>query len=163
MNYSFRYRNTALDYMLFKLGNAYHQWTAIVNIIFVAGFAILIYFRWNDTNLLGRILMIFGLLIFPVFQPLAMFLTSLGTAAQIQVDTTLTFRDRDMQILVKGHDQSIPYEKMYPLVKRRTHIVVVPDAAHAFILPIRVMGEQREAFYRDVEARIDALSTHAAG
>lgn len=161
MQYEFTYRNTPGDYLRFRLDNTYHVWTGIVNIVFTVVFVVLLFTRFGSTNLLGKILIIIGLLVFPVIQPLAMYLVARKESGKIQVETTLRFNESGMQILVQEHRQDFLWRDMYPLVKRSTMIIVTPDGMHAYLIPNRAMGDQREAFWQFSEEQIRKYSKHA--
>ncbi|MDO4804603.1 MAG: hypothetical protein Q4A32_07270 [Lachnospiraceae bacterium] len=142
--YSFTYRNTPQDFFWFYIGNVYSQWTAIVNVVVTGGMIALIFSRWNSSGGFFRCLMIFGLLLYPVFQPLALYMRGMKSAEQIEVETTLTFDDDGMGIIVVNHRQKIPWQGFSP-VARRPHLTVIsPDGTHIYLLPDRVTGEQKD-------------------
>lgn len=145
--YSFTYRNSAADFFKFRMSGIYHQWTVVVNFVFTFAFACLIYARWDTTNVFGKILMLAGLLAFPVIQPLAVFIASAGEAKKIPVDTTLTFDEKGMGIQVQKHHQLIFWRDFYNAKIHHGYLLVIPDGLHAYLIPDRVLEGKKQALY----------------
>ena len=145
MRYEYTYRNTPGDYWKFRMENYYRNWTALVSIIFTLSILALTISKWNETNGLGKAILIILLLVFPVLQPLYIYMVSIRDAQALQVDTTLSFDESGMEIKVQKHLQRIPWKSFVPDEKggrmaifRKSMLVVVPDQMHAYLLPNRV-------------------------
>ena len=143
MRFEYTYRNTPGDYWFFYIGNVYRQWTAVVNFVFTAAVLALMVSRWQDSSSFFRGLMVFALLIFPVFQPLAIWLYSLKSAERIREQTTLAFEDKGFVIRVKDHVQNISWNDFQGVQERKKLIVLIPDGEHAYLLPDRIVGDDR--------------------
>jgi hypothetical protein len=131
--------------------NYYRNWTAIVSIVFTLSILALAIARWNATNGLGKAILIILLLVFPLFQPLFIYMTSIRDAQAVQVDTTLSFDTTGMEIKVQKHVQRIPWKSFVPdekgggmAIGRKSMLVVVPDQVHAYLLPNRVFRSDAE-------------------
>lgn len=156
MKYEYTYRNTPGDYWKFRMENYYRNWTALVSIIFTLSILALTIAKWNATNGLGKAFMIIFLLVFPVFQPLYTYMTSIRDAQAVKVDTTLAFDTTGMEIKVQKHVQRIPWKAFVPdekgggmAILRKSMLVVVPDQAHAYLLPNRVfepLAQKKELY-----------------
>lgn len=156
MKFEYTFRPTAADYMRFYLGNTYHSVMAAVNIIFTGAMIALAISKFTSTNILGKVLIILAICIFPVFQPLAVYLRSRKDAARVnQEDTWVGFNDSGMHIRVKDHEQIIMWRDIYPAVVRKTQVVCAPDGMHAYLLSNRILGDTREAFiaYHDEQVQ----------
>lgn len=147
MKYQYTYRNTPADYFRFYMGNVYRNWTGIINVIFTAAFLVLAVRKWAEYPLWARALCILAALIFPLFQPLALWGRSVRQAESITEDTVLSFDGSGMEIRVQDHVQRIPWNRFFArgLVKLRGLLVVIPDGNHAYLLPDRVTGAEKEA------------------
>jgi hypothetical protein len=131
--------------------NYYRNWTAIVSIVFTLSILALAIAKWNATNGLGKAILIILLLVFPLFQPLFIYMTSIRDAQAVQVDTTLSFDTTGMEIKVQKHVQRIPWKSFVPdekgggmAIGRKSMLVVVPDQVHAYLLPNRVFRSDAE-------------------
>lgn len=147
MKFEYTFRPTASDYMQFYLGNTYHSMMAAVNVIFTCAMVALAIAKFGETNVLGKILIILAICIFPVFQPLAVYLRSRRDAARVnQEDTWVGFNDSGMHIRVKQHEQIILWRDIYPAVVRKSMVICAPDGVHAYLLSNRVLGDTKDAF-----------------
>nr|MCR5674520.1 hypothetical protein [Lachnospiraceae bacterium] len=157
MHYEYTYRNTPGDYWRFYMSNIYHQWTAVVNVVFtIAAFALLIA-KFRGAHPILQAGMIFLCCIFPVLQPLAIWLRAKKQAESIKPETTLTFDDGGFGIRVKTHRQYILWRDFQGVSRRWDLTVLLPDEAHAYLLPDRVTGEEKEALFRDVSNAINKV------
>ena len=151
MKYEYTYRNTPEDYWLFRMENYYRNWTGLVSVVFTASILALMFSKWNATNGLGKALLILFLLLFPVFQPLLVYFVSIRDAQAIKVDTTLSFDGKGMEIRVRQHRQRISWKDFIPdkqgggmVMLRKSMLVIVPDQAHAYLIPNRALGTAEE-------------------
>ena len=83
MKYEYTFRNTAGDYALFYLGNTYHSMMAIVNLIFTAAMIALAVAKFGSLGIAFRGVLIFGIILFPVIQPLAIYVRSTKDVKQV--------------------------------------------------------------------------------
>lgn len=160
MSYEYTFRNTASDFFWFRLENTYRSWMAVINLVFTAAMIALAISRFSETNLLGKVLIVIGILVFPVIQPLAMGIAAAKEAKKIPVDTTISFDDVGMHIRVKDHRQTIRWHDFHYVQKRPKMLLAVPDGQHAYLLTNRILGQDRESLYAFCESRIEAHSVH---
>ncbi|MCR4763245.1 MAG: hypothetical protein K5696_06925 [Lachnospiraceae bacterium] len=157
MHYEYTYRNTTGEYWRFYMSNIYHQWTAVVNVVFTAAALVLIAVRFSGAQPVLQALMLLMASAFPVIQPIAIWLQAGKQAKAIQVDTTLTMDDSGFGIRVKNHRQLILWRDFTGVRRRFDLTVLLPDENHAYLLPDRVTGAEREQMLRDVR---EAMEKH---
>ena len=161
MKYEYTFRNTAGDYALFYLGNTYHSMMAVVNLIFTAAMIALAVAKIGSLGIAFRGVLIFGIILFPVIQPLAIYVRSTKDVKQVnQVDTWIGFDDAGMHIKVKEHEQLIRWHDFYPVVKRKAMLVVIPDGIHAYLLTNRILGTTKDELYAYITDKVNTLSVH---
>lgn len=151
MRYEYTYRNTPGDYWKFRMENHYRNWTGLVSVIYTLSLLALTIVKWNATNGLGKALLVIFLIVFPVIQPLYVYFISIRDAQAIKADTTLSFDGTGMEIKVLKHIQRIPWKSFVPddkgggmAILRKSMLVVVPDQAHAYLIPNRVMETEEK-------------------
>ncbi len=150
-SFSYRFRNTKEDFFLFNMSNIYSQWTAIVNIIFTVAMIILLIARWNQSGDAFRILMILGVMLFPVIQPLFIMMRSARQAESITEETSLEFDNSGMMIQVRNHKQQINWDDFNGVIKRPGTLIVMPDGKHAYILTNRVVHDEMNDLYEFIK------------
>ena len=148
MKFEYKYRNTAGDYFFFNMSNIYSQWTAFVNIIFTAAMLVLIANRWSESHIFFKGIMVLGLCLFPVIQPVCIYLRSARQAGGIASDTELVFDDAGMHIRVQDHNQLIRWKDYKTTVDRHFVLVPIPDGQHAYILTERILKGQHRDLYK---------------
>lgn len=153
MKYEYNFRNTKGDYFIFNMSNIYSQWTALVNIIFTAAMVILIAARWGETHIFFKGIMIFGLILFPVIQPLAIYFKSSAQAESITDETRLVFDDAGMHISVRDHGQLIRWNEYKTAINRPFILISIPDGRHAYILTDRILKGQRKELYNYIQGK----------
>ena len=158
MRYEYTYRNTTSDFFKFYIGNVYSQWTGIIGVVFTGAMIALIVSRWGESGMIFRAVMVIGLLLFPVVQPLGLWLRSMKASESIKPETTLLFDEKGMGICVQLHSQRIPWGKNASVVKRPGLLVVTPDGMHLYLLPDRVTGEKKEELYAFLRDRAGCSS-----
>ncbi len=147
---------------LFKssLNYAKHSKTFFFDIIFT--FAALIatiytiftkiFFELTD---LKKILLIFCCILFPIIQPIILYIKSCNHAKRIKdLSITLEF-DNDKIIVYSDKERSeVLYENVYNFIKYKNMIVIMYDSIHGQIIPNRVFDNNRDEFYDYVSERI---------
>ena len=151
MHHEYTYRNTPGDYWRFYMGNIYHQWTAVVGIVFTLAALALIIARWQGAHPILKGLMLLAFLLFPAGQPLAVYLRSRRQAGAIREDTTLVFEESGFGIRVRSHRQKILWKDFHGATSRSGLIILMPDEIHAYLLPDRVTGEDRRLLVEDLK------------
>ena len=158
MKFEYTFRNTTGDFWWFRMENTYRSWMAVINAVFTAAMIALAVSRFASTNLLGKVLIVIGILVFPVIQPLSMAVAAAREAKRIPVDTTVSFDDAGMHIQVKDHRQTILWHDFHYVQKRPKMLLAVPDGQHAYLLTNRILGKDKDALYDFCQERIKARS-----
>lgn len=159
--YQFTFRCTIGDFFRYRMENVYRNWIGFVEILFTVIFLILIIFKWNDTNAVGKTLLVVFTLLFPVIQPLCIYIAARRDVSAInKEDTTLTFEDTGLHIQVKDHKQFIMWRDFYPIIKRPAMLVVTPDGIHAYLLTNRILKDKKQEVYDYCMERIRKYSKH---
>ncbi|MCR4587991.1 MAG: YcxB family protein [Lachnospiraceae bacterium] len=154
MRFDYTYRNTAGDYWAYFFFNIYMRFTGLINGMFILSILILMIRRWETSGAFGRSVMVFGLSLFLVIQPIALWIRALKQVEIIgDVDTRLIVGEGGLTISVRGHNQHINWQDYRGTVKRPTFLLLMPDEQHGYILPNRVMGKDREALYTFLKER----------
>lgn len=147
MKFDYKFKNTAGDYFWFYMTNIYSQWTALVNIIFTVAMAFLIANRWSDSHVFFKGIMVFAFCLFPVIQPISIYLKSARQVEGITRETELNFDEIGMHIKVQDHNQLIKWKDYKTTVNRPFVLVPIPDGEHAYILTERILkGQHRELY-----------------
>lgn len=154
MRYQYTFRTTAGQLWQLSMYHIYGSMVGVCNLIFTVGMAALIWVRWETSPVWMRALMMLGFCLFPVFQPLAVYRRAAKQAAGIIQDTTIVADGAGLCVTVGNQRTQIPWKAVKRISKKPTMIVVFSDATHGFLLSNRILGKEKEEFYRYVSSRM---------
>lgn len=148
MRYQFIYRNTAADLWQLSMYYMYGSMVGVCNVIFTAAVFALALARWESFGLPFRCLLVLGCCLFTVIQPLAIYFRSVRQARDITEDTIMRFDDKRIYIQVGNVSTYMGWERMKRISKKPTMIILFSDTTHGYVLTNRVLGRNREDFYK---------------
>lgn len=155
MRFEYTYRNTAVDLWQLSLYYTYGSMVGACNIIFTAAVWILTGIRWEEAGAWMRAALVFGCLLFPVIQPLAVYQKARRQAAGITQDTRIVFDERGIHVTVGKEHSDLEWKSIKRVSQKPTLIVIFSDTTHGFILPNRILGAEREKFYQFVSLKVE--------
>ena len=149
MESKFKYKSDvkASDMWLMAMRSTYKSPTGIVNIIFTVAMILLTLRFWGAASEIIRSLMVFGCILFPVLQPLAIYGNSVKQLEEMPKDMELVFNDTGVRVLVGEKSELLRWNKIKNAIKRSGMIVIMSDDSHGYMLTDRVLGGQKEEFY----------------
>lgn len=154
MDYTFKSFVTPLDFFRLSMHRTYHSIIGVCNIVFTVAVILLTAHFWNRTNDFIEVLLFVGCILFPVLQPLAVYMKAKSQALLVPQDMILKFDDAGLHVTVKEKKETIRWEKIRGAVKEYKMIILFSDAKHGYILTDRMLGSKKEAFYEDIRRRI---------
>ena len=114
--YHYTYFSKPQDLVVLGLDHTYHQYTGLINIVFTIAMLILLIARWNAWGILGNIFLVIAFMIFPVFQPLAMYLHGRKVIGPKPSEIDMTIEEDAMHIRSEGKQTTIQWERIAGLV-----------------------------------------------
>lgn len=155
MTYKFTYKTTAFELWQLSMYYMYGSMVGVCNIVFTLAMVALIISKWQVFGGLWRTLLVFGLCLFTLIQPIIIYLRARKQAANIKEATTLEANDRGLQIQVGNQSSDIPWSKVKKISLKPTLMIIFSDTTHGFVLTNRVLGAQRNEFYNYVASKIN--------
>ena len=132
----------------------YSSLAGLVQIIFVVSLVILILRKWDSLGVFMKILILIGLSLFTIIQPLAFWINAKKSIDPNMPETELTFDERNMVIRVNSYTQRIPYSNIVRVVNKPNMLIVQPDDKHIYILPSRVLGNEKKELFEYLKTKI---------
>lgn len=155
MKYQYTYRTTAFELWQLSMYYTYGSMVGVCNGIFTVAVIALTVTRWSTAGVTWRLLLILSCCLFPVIQPLLVYLKAARQASGITQDTQVGFDDGGIHIRVGDQQSDIGWKAIKRVSKKPTMIIVFSDTTHGFVLTNRVLGEEREVFYKYVTSMIN--------
>ena len=160
MRYKYTYRTTARDLWQLSMYYIYGSLAGLCNIIFtVAAFA-LGFSRWDQAHGIVRCLIVLGCCLFTVIQPLMIYAKAKKQAAGITQDTQVSIDDNGLYIRVGDDTSQLPWKSVKRLSRKPAMIIIFSDTTHGFIFTNRVLGNEKEEFYRYASSKVEGRNVH---
>ena len=160
MRYKYTYRTTARDLWRLSMYYIYGSLAGLCNIIFtVAAFA-LGFSRWDQAQGIVRCLIVLGCCLFTVIQPLMIYAKAKKQAAGITQDTQVSIDDNGLYIRVGDDTSQLPWKSVKRISRKPAMIIIFSDTTHGFIFTNRVLGNEKEEFYRYASSKVEGRNVH---
>lgn len=147
MHFEYKCDVKASDLWRMAMVRTYKSPLGIVNIVFTVAMIVLAMRFWGQMPDMLRILVVIGILLFPVIQPLAIYGRSVKQLEDLPKDMELAFDDSGVHVSTGGKSEDISWKRIKNAIKRRDMIVVMSDDSHGYMLTNRVMGNDKDEFY----------------
>lgn len=154
MRFQYTYRTTAFELWQLSMYYTYGSMVGVCNIIFTIAVLALSVSRWSVSGMGFRALLVFGMCLFTVIQPLVVYLRAKKQVSGLTQDTTVSFADEGIHIKVGEQFSDIRWESVKKISKKPTMIIVFSDTTHGFLFTNRVVGAERDAFYEYITSKI---------
>ena len=135
----------------------YESWrtlAGVCNLVFTAAMAALARSRWPQLETGWRGLLILAVCWFPLIKPVLVYLKMKRLAAGNTAVMQLAFGEAGVEVHVSGETCRIPWPKVKQVQERASCLSLLLDDRHSYIIPNRVLGEQRELLYNYVVSRL---------
>ena len=160
MRYKYTYRTTARDLWQLSMYYIYGSLAGLCNIIFtVAAFA-LGFSRWDQAQGIVRCLIVLWCCLFTVIQPLMIYAKAKKQAAGIAQDTQVSIDDNGLYIRVGDDTSQLPWKSVKRISRKPAMIIIFSDTTHGFIFTNRVLGNEKEEFYRYASSKVEGRNVH---
>ena len=154
MRFRYTFRTTASELWQLSMYYTYGSMVGVCNVIFTAAVAALMVSRWGSSGNGMRFLMVLGLCLFTVIQPLLVYGKARRQAAGISQDTTLGFDEECIHIQVGDQSSEIKWRAVRKISQKPTMIVIFSDTTHGFVITNRVLGPDRKDFCSYVASKV---------
>lgn len=158
--YEFKIKINKDDLFQSSLNNVKNSKTFIFDLIFTAVAIIATAYQIFTNQFFQlvtykKVLLIVCCILFPIVQPLILYIKSILHANKIKdLEVTITFDDNKITVSALNDKSDVAYENVYNFIKYNNMIVLMYDSIHGQIIPNRVLNDNKESFYNYVSERI---------
>lgn len=104
-------------------------------------------------SLFHRLLLIICVLLFPVLQPLILYIKSRNNNIN-NAEINLEFTENEIKIYSSTESATVLYQNVYNFIKFKNMLVIMYDRIHGQIIPDRFLNFDKDEFYTYVETKI---------
>lgn len=154
MKYKFKYQTSAFDLWKLSMYGTYGSMVGASNIIFTLAMILLVGKFWREANILMKMLLIIGISLFAVIQPLAVYMRAKRQVAAVPHDMELGFDDKGIQVITSNQNLNIKWSAIKGIIKKSSMIVILSTNKHGFIITNDMVGTEKENFYKYIVSKI---------
>lgn len=105
--------------------------------------------------MLLKCLIIIGISLFTVIQPLAVYLRASKQVKGMPQGVNLGFDDQGIHIVLGNQKSDIEWAAVRGITKKPTMLVIFSSEQYGFVLNNKLLGEQRKEFYDYISSKVE--------
>ena len=154
MKYRFNYKVKAIDILKLTLYNIYSSLVGICNIVFTCAMIFCLLSFWKEVNIFLKIVMLFLCILFPVLQPILIYMRSKKQLKAIPKGMILEFNDTGIDISSNNNIKSVSWNKVKKVSSILGMVILVFDNGQGFILNKEVLGNLQKDLAAYIESKV---------
>lgn len=155
MKYRFTINTTASDLWQLSMYGIYGSILGAANAVFTVAMVLLAVRFFSGIHIVLKCLLILAVCLFPIIQPLVVYLRAGKQAKSMPKDVHLEFDDKGMHVSVGDQKEDIDWDSVAGITKKPTLMVVFSSARHGYLLTNKMLGEQKEDFYKFILSKLE--------
>lgn len=155
MAYKFTYQTTALDLWQLSMYGIYGSMVGVCNIIFTVAMFLVTAKFWTSVNVFMKIVLIIGICLFTVIQPLAVYMRAKKQMAVASHKVEISFDDAGIHVKTKNKKSDLKWSTIKAISKKPSMIIIFSSNKHGFVLTNKVLGKQKASFYAYIVSKIE--------
>ncbi|MDC7125725.1 MAG: YcxB family protein [Spirochaetales bacterium] len=154
MSFKFQYKIKPKNLWVLTMFNIYRTMMAVINVIFTASMVLLSVKFFGNSLFFVKGLLIFGIMIFPVFQPFLIYLRCKKIVARMPEDMEMLIDKTGITTTSEGQTSHVNYSDVKSVLIVRKLLVIYTKTKHSFILNEEVIGSQKKEVFNFLKAKV---------
>ncbi|HLR34436.1 MAG TPA: YcxB family protein [Tissierellales bacterium] len=126
----------------------YSSMAGMTNSIFIVAMIVLTIKFWSSSNLIIRVLLLFGVSLFTIIQPLLVYLRAKRQVSILPKDMYIGFNKIGVHIETKTKTSVIKWKEIKGIHKMKTMIILYTSDKEGYILTDKILGSGKSKFYQ---------------
>ena len=139
--YTLDYDPSPVDLWKMTMRGIYSSLQGVINIIFTISVLVLIYKFWQSSMALFRVIMVLGLMLFTVIQPLFIYLNSVRTLEDIDSTTKLSIDDKGIEVSTANEREYIKWSSILGIAKSEDVYVIYTSNNRGYIITPKMYSD----------------------
>jgi hypothetical protein len=110
---------------------------------------------WSDSSVGIRALISVGILLFPVFQPLMIYLRCRRIVGRMPGEMEISFDESGITTSANGKNSHVDFSEVKSLITIFNLMIIYTRSKQSFILSDRVMENKRESLYNFIKENVN--------
>lgn len=132
----------------------YGSMIGVSNIVFTFSLLALSLKMWNKVNDFIKILLVLGVSLFIIIQPIVVYVKSKKQIKLFPEDMTINFNDKGIYIKDPNQNLEFKWKDIGKVIKKASMIIIFTKTKHGFIVTDEMVGEEKEEFYEYLISKI---------
>ncbi|PXV91638.1 YcxB-like protein [Lachnotalea glycerini] len=154
MKYKYKYKNSTADFWQLSMYFIYGSMIGICNTIFTAAMILLAIRIWSDVSSFVRMLLALSIFLFPIFQPLGIYIRARKQAAASR-EIEISFDDGGIRVKSDQTISDLDWKSIKKVSKKPNMLVIFSTTTRGFILTNKVLGRQNNEFYHYLVSKMN--------
>lgn len=147
MDFSFKYQPNPFELWKLTMHSIYYSIVGICNIVFTISMILLIYRFWGNVELIGKLLLIAGVSLFTILQPIAIYLKSKKQLEKLPKGMRLNFNHEGLAINEENQSSFIKWNAIKKIVQTKNSLIIFTSNSYGLFLTKNMLGEQKNKLY----------------
>lgn len=127
--------------------NVYRSMAGVVNIVFTAAMILVAYRFWLEVNAPLRILIAAGILLFPIFQPLVIFLRSKRIVSKMPDNMEMRIDADGIRVMAGEKSSLVKFADLKSVTRIRNMLILYTRTKQGFILNKETLNGKDKELY----------------
>ena len=154
MKYKFNYQISALDLWKLSMYGTYSSFVGVANIIFTIAMLLLAIRFWVEVNNFRKILLIIGISLFTIIQPLVVYIRAKSQVANFPQDMEISFDDYGIWIKTSNQISDIKWSTIKRIIKKPNMIIIFTTPKHGFIMSDKILGQEKKDLFNYIVSKV---------
>jgi hypothetical protein len=152
--FKFRYSVKPENLWVLTMVNFYRSFLGVCNLVFTVSMIMLAVRFWSGSSMGIRILISVGILLFPVFQPLMIYLRCRRIVDRMPGEIEISFDKTGITTSANGESSFVNFSEVKSIVTIFNLMIIRTRSKQGFILSDRVLGNQSKSLYNFIKANV---------
>lgn len=154
MVYKFQCDVKTLDMWKLSMYQIYNSMAGMCNVIFSVAVILLTIHFYADAGDMVRMLLLAACLLFPVIQPVCIYVRARIQVASLPADMVYAFDNKGIYIETENARDFTEWSKIKSIKKAAGLLIIFAGNSQGYIITNRALGDKREDFIKFVTDRI---------
>lgn len=149
LNYNVRPENL----LFLAMVSTYKSMAGVVNAVFTFSMALLLFRFRADGNFVIKLIIVLGIMVFPVFQPLFIYLRSRKIVSNMSKKIDMTINKNGIELISNGKSTKIVLSNITNLTRIGNMIIIYTDSLGSYVLNKQTLNGKGMEIYNFLKVK----------
>ena len=154
MEFQFKNKVSAIDMWKLSMYHIYHSLAGVCNIIFSVAIILVTVKLWNSVEEHIMVLMLFACIIFPVIQPIMIYLKAKKQVSALPQDMVIKINETGVHVTGDNQKSKLPWKSIRGVIKEKGLIIIVAEGRRGYMLTDKILGTDKEPLIKFLDSKI---------